>query len=86
MGVIIIVITGIVLGILFFLPNILGAIIDPRNVRIIEADCKAKGYENVRIKLWPNHYGVYYSENGKKQYAACMVKGGVVKWKSRKRQ
>jgi len=76
--------TCVALIVLMYLPNILSAVIDPRNIKIIIADCAAKGYENVRVKLWPNHYGVHFTANGKKHYATCKVEKGAVKWKAPK--
>jgi hypothetical protein len=63
-----------------FLPNILAKVLDPRNEKIIRVQCETLGFDGVSVKPWPNHYGVSYHRDGKKLYARCRVKKGLVVW------
>jgi len=70
-------------GLLFllaYLPDLLAKVLDPRNERIIRDHCESLGLNDVSLKAWPNHYGVYYRHAGKKLYAKCRVTKGNVVW------
>ena len=79
-----IVLVIVLIWLVLFLPLILSKIIDPKNIRIIQTECKSQGFSNVKINIHPNHYGVSYIKDGKKQYAKCKVVGGVIKWLNKK--
>jgi hypothetical protein len=66
-----------------FLPNILAKVLDPRNEKIIRAHCETLGLATVSVTPWPNHYGVSYHRKGRKLYARCRVKKGLVVWLGR---
>lgn len=77
---------GIFVGImvfLAFLPTMLGWVLDPLNSRRIRSHCEAVGVAVLEIKPFPNHYGVSFETNGKKEYAKCRVVGRSIKWKGK---
>lgn len=77
---------GIFVGIMLllaFLPTLLGWILDPWNTRRIKAYCETVGVTVLEIKPFPNHYGVSFEKNGKKEYAKCSVVGAKIKWKGK---
>jgi hypothetical protein len=79
----IVIATVAVILLLVFLPNVLGMFLDPRNTKLIQARCDAAGVSDIKIKAWPNHYGVSFRKNGQRHYAKCRVASGVIKWKGR---
>jgi hypothetical protein len=69
------------LACLMVLPAVLGALFDPLNVARIRRYCRRAGVSEVRVDVFPNHYGVHFQKNQKSHYAKCQVKGWQLKWK-----
>lgn len=69
------------LFILMFIPVFLGWIIDPINIKRIKKYCKTQGIIVDKVDLFPNHYGVKYTQNGIKGYAKVTFKKKNICWK-----
>lgn len=68
-------------AVVVFLPQILSAVLDPVNERHIRDYCNEVGVTDVKVKPFPNHYGVEYWKGGRKCYSKCKVVGGKIHWK-----
>ena len=66
---------------LMVLPLALARVLDPLNAARIRAYCARIGVTDVRVEVFPNHYGVHFRKNDKDLYAKCQVKGWQIKWK-----
>ena len=64
---------------LAFLPFLLSLVLDPFNISKVKSYCETVGYTDIEIKVWPNHYGVKFKNNGKKHYVKCRVIGLKIK-------
>jgi len=73
--------TGVFVTLLMFMPQVLSGVLDPINVKRIRSYCEGVGVTDVRIELFPNHYGVHFRKNDRKHYARCRVAWGKIKWK-----
>ena len=64
------------------LPRIIARISDPPRMEYIQRYFESAGCSDIRIKPWPNHYGVHFTKGSKKLYAKCRVdmKAGKIIW------
>lgn len=77
----------IVFACLLFLalvPTIMGLVLDPINKMRICSHCAALGFSEVKIDVFPNHYGVHFLKDGKRCYAKCAMRGFKLKWNGTK--
>ena len=77
---------GIFVGsmvILASMPVLLGYFIDPINKKRIKKYCESVGCAEIKIDIWPNHYGVSFKKSGAKHYAKCQGRWGHLKWKGK---
>lgn len=66
---------------LAFLPLILAKILDPINITRIHRICEASDCTEIKVKAFPNHYGVTFRKGGKAHYLKCKAVGFKIKWK-----
>jgi len=65
-----------------FLPTILSFIFDPINKYLIKKYFKKKNIQVNDIKIFPNHYSVFFTDkSGSAQKAKCKIIFGKIKWK-----
>ncbi len=65
---------------MMFLPLLLEKILDPLNSKRIREYCSNLGATDIKIRPFPNHYGVHFTKNGKKRYFKCKVIRGAIQW------
>lgn len=65
---------------MMILPWLLEQILDPLNSKRIRAYCSNLSVEDIKIRPFPNHYGVHFIKNGKKRYYRCKVVRGTIQW------
>jgi len=71
-----------ILAFFTFLPTILSFIFDPINKYSIKKYFKKRDMPVNEIKVFPNHYSVFFIDNnGLAQKAKCRVIFGKIKWK-----
>lgn len=68
-----------ILGVMF-IPLLLEKILDPINEKRIYAYFSNFGVLEIKIRTFPNHYGVLFIKNGKKHYLKCKVMKGKIQW------
>ena len=74
---------GVCIAFLVLAPQILGAVIDPIAAWRIERQLRPLGAANVRVHLFPNHYGVHFDLSGRHYYLKCSLKKGKLKWRGK---
>jgi hypothetical protein len=72
-----------IMAVLAKVPFVLGRVLYPLNMRRIKTRCEAAGFTDIKIKAWPNHYGVSYQKEGKQHHAKCRVVGRNIKWQGK---
>ena len=81
--------TGITLGILlgvllvlFVLMMVVGRWYDRMALRAAKAYCQDHGLEYIEANAYPNHYGLYFKQDGKRHYASYdFLANRTISWK-----